>query len=60
MGLNPTRGSIFFWKSDCLGCAVLLCLVVCITLLAVFSKVIDPSSKEIELSWMELEPTTGF
>ena len=25
---------IFLWKSDCLGCAVLLCLVVCLTLLA--------------------------
>ena len=24
------------WKSDCLGCAVLLCLVVCLTLLASF------------------------
>ena len=27
---------IFLWKSDCLGCAVLLCLVVCLTLLASF------------------------
>ena len=26
----------FFMKSDCLGCAVLLCLVVCLTLLASF------------------------
>ena len=25
---------IFLRKSDCLGCAVLLCLVVCLTLLA--------------------------
>ena len=34
MGLSPTRGSSFFlWKSDYLGCAVLLCLVVCLTLL---------------------------
>ena len=28
------RQLIFLWKSDCLGCAVLLCLVVCLTLLA--------------------------
>ena len=27
---------IFLRKSDCLGCAVLLCLVVCLTLLASF------------------------
>ena len=27
---------IFLWKSDCLGCFVLLCLVVCLTLLASF------------------------
>ena len=27
---------IFLLKSDCLGCAVLLCLVVCLTLLASF------------------------
>ena len=25
-----------FWKSDCIGCVVLLCLVVCLTLLASF------------------------
>ena len=25
---------VYTWKSDCLGCAVLLCLVVCLTLLA--------------------------
>ena len=32
-----TRGQlIFLWKSDCLGCAVLLCLIVCLTLLASF------------------------
>ena len=30
------RQLIFLWKSDCLGCAVLLCLVVCLTLLASF------------------------
>ena len=30
---------LFFCKSDCLGCAVLLCLVVCLTLLAPFSLV---------------------
>ena len=28
------RQLIFFTESDCLGCAVLLCLVVCLTLLA--------------------------
>ena len=28
--------SSFFWNSDCLGCVVLLCLVVCLTLLAIF------------------------
>ena len=27
---------IFLRKSDCLGCAVLLCLVICLTLLASF------------------------
>ena len=32
-----TQGSSFFlWKSDCLGCIVLLCFVVCLTLLASF------------------------
>ena len=36
MGSNPIRGSSFLKKSDCLGCAVLLCLVVCLTLLASF------------------------
>ena len=30
------RQLIFSRKSDCLGCAVLLCLVVCLTLLASF------------------------
>ena len=30
------RQLIFLRKSDCLGCAVLLCLVVCMTLLASF------------------------
>ena len=30
------RQLLFLRKSDCLGCAVLLCLVVCITLLASF------------------------
>ena len=30
------RQLIFLRKSDCLGCAVLLCLVVCLTLLASF------------------------
>ena len=30
------RQLIFIRKSDCLGCAVLLCLVVCLTLLASF------------------------
>ena len=35
---SPTRGSsLLFGKvTDCLGCAVLLCLVVCSTLLASF------------------------
>ena len=37
VGSSPTQGSSFFLrKSDCLGCAVLLCLVVCLTLLASF------------------------
>ena len=30
------RQLIFLRKSDCLGCGVLLCLVVCLTLLASF------------------------
>ena len=30
------RQLVFLRKSDCLGCAVLLCLVVCLTLLASF------------------------
>ena len=30
------RQLIFLRKSDCLGCAVLLCLIVCLTLLASF------------------------
>ena len=30
------RQLIFLRKSDCLGCAVLLCLVVCMTLLSSF------------------------
>ena len=34
MGSSLTRGSLR--KSDCLGCAVLLCLVVCLSLLASF------------------------
>ena len=37
VGSSPTWGSsFFFWKSDCLGCAVLLCLVVCLTLIDSF------------------------
>ena len=32
MGLNPTRGTFFLRKSDCLGCAVLLCFVPCLLL----------------------------
>ena len=37
LGSSPTRGSsLFVTKSDCLGCAVLLCLVICLTLLASF------------------------
>ena len=31
-----TSCTIFVWKSDCLGCPVLLCLVVCLTLLTSF------------------------
>ena len=31
-----TRGHLFSLESDCLGCAVLLCFVVCLTLLASF------------------------
>ena len=34
--LSYTWQLIFLRKSDCLGCAVLLCLVVCLTLLASF------------------------
>ena len=54
----PSEAANLLWKSDCLGCAVLLCLVVCITLLASFflpssslinkrkqGKVIDPTCK---------------
>ena len=33
---SHTRQLIYLRKSDCLGCAVLLCLVVCLTLLASF------------------------
>ena len=38
MGSNPTRGSTFFFGkvTDCLGCAVLLCFIFCMTLLASF------------------------
>ena len=32
----PTRGSIFLLISDCLGCVVLLCFVVCMALFASF------------------------
>ena len=32
----PPEAANFSRKSDCLGCAVLLCLVVCLTLLASF------------------------
>ena len=35
VGSSPTGGNSFFLESDCLGCAVLLCLV-CLTLLASF------------------------
>ena len=34
------RQLIFLRKSDCLGCAVLLCLVVCLTFLSSFSSLI--------------------
>ena len=34
--LYMLRQLSFLMKSDCLGCAVLLCLVVCLTLLASF------------------------
>ena len=33
----PPKAAHFLGKRDCLGCAVLLCLVVCLTLLASFS-----------------------
>ena len=36
MYMYVLRQLIFLRKSDCLGCAVLLCLVVCLTLLASF------------------------
>ena len=36
MYMSHPRQLIFLWKSDCLVCAVLLCLVVCTTLLASF------------------------
>ena len=32
--MSHVRQLIFLRKSDCLGCALLLCLVVCMTLLA--------------------------
>ena len=32
----PPEAANFLWKSDCLGCAVLLSFVVCLTLLASF------------------------
>ena len=35
--VHDPRQLIFLRKSDCLGCAVLLCLAVCLTLLASFS-----------------------
>ena len=35
-GIIIYRKLILLWKSDCLGCAVLLCRVVCLTLLASF------------------------
>ena len=38
---------IFLRKSDCLGCAVLLCLVVCLTLLASFLVVTSFKSHKI-------------
>ena len=41
------RQLIFLWKSDCIGCAVLLCLVVCMTLLASFFL---PSASLINMS----------
>ena len=38
---------IFLRKSDCLGCAVLLCLVVCLTLFASFFLPSDLSLKHV-------------
>ena len=35
-GINSIYMLIFLRKRDCLGCAVLLCLVICLTLLASF------------------------
>ena len=39
----------FLWKSDCLGCVVLLCFVVCMTLLASFFL---PSASPINSMYM--------
>ena len=47
VGSSPTRG---LRKSDCLGCAVLLCLVVCLTLLA---SLFFPSSSLIKMLFSE-------
>ena len=33
---SSSRQLTYIWKSDCLGCVVLLCLVVCLTVLASF------------------------
>ena len=38
---------MYMWKSDCLGCAALLCLVVCLTLLATFFIPSHPSLKQV-------------
>ena len=34
--IPPEAAHIFLWNSDCFGCIVLLCFVVCMTLLASF------------------------
>ena len=43
------RQLIFLRKSDCLGCAVLLCLVVCLTLLASSFLLIHLSLKHVHV-----------
>ena len=44
--------TFFLRKSDCLGCAVLLCLVVCLTLLASFFLPSHLSLKHIHVHYV--------